>query len=225
MSRPWVCRLAAPHLCSQACRGTGHDHSCWPRGRTSCDRSQSQGARGRGRAGTMGLSPGGVSIVAVQAPGGSNTWMAWPLLQPLPTLPGQHSSLTVPACHGSEAGLAGAGQRVAPPSVPIAGTGLAAREDTAALEAAVTVVTSQACPAGAMPTHWVTGGAGGALGVGCRAVQEGALSAQPVPWAPRLPSAAAGPKPYVPGTQRSQARPVTLGWQGHCPPSRAHSAL
>lgn len=164
VSRPWVCRPPAPHLRSQARRGTGHGHSCWPRVRTSRDRSQSQGARGRGRAGTAGLSPGRGLHSSRPGTWGQQHMVAWPSSRPLPALPGQHSPLTVPACRGSEACLAGASQQVARLSVPMAGTGLAAREAPAALEAAVTAAASQACPAGALPAHRVTGGAGG-LGV------------------------------------------------------------
>jgi len=34
-----------------------------------------------------------------------------------------------------------------------------------------------------------------------------------------------GPKPKVPGEQRWQRRPMTLGLQWHCPPWGRHSAL
>lgn len=85
----------------------------------------------------------------------------------IPTQPfqWQGSPLTVPAYCGSMAGLADACKWVAQLSMTITGTGLAVWETPSAREAAITAATSKSCPACALPTHRVTDGTGGTLGV------------------------------------------------------------
>ena len=71
----------------------------------------------------------------------------------------------MPTCGGSLASLADACEWVTQLNVPIAGAGLAMQEAPLAREAVVTVATGKACLACALPTHGVTDGPSGPLGV------------------------------------------------------------